>query len=190
MDIVVFAIVAAVLCYRLYTILGRDEGPVPQSAAPNQQQPTFEKITPQTKLERDLRRFNIPLFLKPVFSEILLKDPSFDFKDFLDGAERAYEMIISHALNHDLKSISQYVSAKALQKLETLPKLDRFRIKVTNVSIVDAEVHIPVASITVQFQSMVQSEHRHEDWVFKRDLGNANPAWVLEEVLSLNTKQG
>lgn len=185
MDIVVFAVIAILLCYRLYTVLGRDEGPIPQSATSINNQPPIEKVAPQTKLDRELRRYNIPLFLKPAFSEILLKDPSFDFKDFLEGAERAYEMIVTHALQGELKSISEYVGSKAVRQLEKLPKLERFRIKVSNVAIVDAEAHIPEASITVQFEAAVQGEPHQEDWVFKRDLDNENPTWILEEILCL-----
>lgn len=187
MDIIVLALIAVLLCYRLYTVLGRDEGATSRAGTPPVNQLSAEKIIPQTKLDREVRRFNIPMFLKPVFSSILLKDPSFEFKDFLDGAERAHEMIVSHALQGEVKKISEYVNPKALQHLEQLPKLERFRIKVTSVSIVDAEVHIPEASITVQFQVSVHGESRQEDWVFKRNLDSKNPAWVLEEILTLKT---
>lgn len=185
MDIVVFAIVAVLLCYRLYTVLGRDDGPVSQSATSTNKHLPIEKVIPETKLDRDLRRYNVPLFLKPDFSEILLKDTSFDFKDFLDGAERAYEMIVTHALQGDLDRIRQYVGPKAARQLETLPKLERFRIKVTNAAIVDAEALIPEVSITVQFEAVIQGERLWEDWVFKRDLDNENPAWILEEIFTL-----
>lgn len=187
MDIIVYAVIAIFLCYRLYTVLGQDEDPITESAHQNTQ-PPVEKVTPQTKLDRELHRHHIPLFLKPVFSAILLRDPAFDFKDFLDGAERAYEMIVTHALQGDLKSISEYVSSKANRKLEALPKLDRFRIKVMKVAIVDATAHIPNGSITVQFDSQIQDDHRQEDWVFTRDLDTENPAWILDEILSLKGK--
>lgn len=185
MDIVVFAIVAILLCYRLYTVLGRDEVPISQSATSTNKHPPIGEAIPQTKLDRELHRYDVPLFLKPAFSEILLKDPSFDFKDFLDGAERAHVMIVTHALQGDLDRIRQYVGSKAARQLEKLPKLERFRIKVTNATIVDAEALIPEASITVQFEAVIQGDSLWEDWVFKRDLDNENPAWILEEILRL-----
>ena len=185
MDIVVFAIIAVLLCYRLYTVLGRDEGPISRSAISTNKHPPIEKVIPQTKLDQELRRYNVPLFLKPAFSEILLKDTNFDFKDFIDGAERAHVMIVTHALQGDLDRIRQYVGSKAAHQLEKLPKLERFRIKVMNAAIVDAKALIPEASITVQFETVIQGDSLWEDWVFKRNLDNENPAWILEEIITL-----
>lgn len=173
---------AILLCYRLYTVLGRDEGLISRPATSTNNQPPVEKNTPQSKFDQELRRYNVPLFLKPAFSEILLKDPNFDFKDFLDGAERAHVMIVTHALQGDLDRIRQYVGSKAAHQLEKLPKLDRFRIKVMKAAIVDAKALIPEALITVQFETVIQGDSLWEDWVFKRDLDNENPAWILEEI--------
>lgn len=186
MDIIVFAIVAIVLCYRLYTVLGRDEGLISQKVVSAVPRPTVEKINPRDKLDQLLRRYNIPLFLKPAFSAILLKDPTFDFKDFLEGAEGAYELILTHALQGDIDKVQDYISPRVKAHLSQLPHLERFRIKVIAADIVGAEVDIPNASITVQFKSTVKDSQRLEDWVFSRDLESKNPTWILTEILVLN----
>ncbi len=78
MDIIIFAIIAIALCYRLYTVLGRDDGPIPQKVVSDVQKSTIEKVNPRDKLDQVLRRYNIPLFLKPAFSAILLTTMSRD----------------------------------------------------------------------------------------------------------------
>jgi predicted lipid-binding transport protein (Tim44 family) len=190
MDIIIFAIVAIILCYRLYTVLGRDDGPIPQSVSSNMTTKTkIEKANQPDKLDQLLRRYNIPLFLKPAFSEILLKDPTFDFKDFLEGAEGAYELILKYAFLHDLAYVKDYVNGKAIDYLNQLSNIKTVRIHVTEVSIVGAEFHNPTALITVQFKSKIQdkssSSNRLEDWVFKRDLNSDTPTWILEEIITL-----
>ncbi|MDP3936174.1 MAG: TIM44-like domain-containing protein [Alphaproteobacteria bacterium] len=186
MDIIIFAIVAIVLFYRLYTVLGRDDGPIPQKIASPVVNHEVEQVNPRDKLDQLLRRYNIPLFLKPAFSAIVLKDPTFDFKDFLEGAEGAYELILRHALQGDLDKIQSYISPQAKTRLSQLPHLERFRVKIIATDIVGAEADIPNASITVQFKSTVKDIQRLEDWVFSRDLDSEDPTWVLKEIMSLN----
>lgn len=185
MDIIIFAIIAIALCYRLYTVLGRDDGPIPQKVVSDVQKSTIEKVNPRDKLDQVLRRYNIPLFLKPAFSAILLKDPTFDFKDFLQGAEGAYELILTHALQGDLDKVQDYISLQVKTDLSQLPHLERFRIKVIAADIVAAEVDIPNASITVQFKSTIKDTPRLEDWVFARDLESEDPTWILKEIITI-----
>lgn len=186
MDIIVFAIIAIGLCYRLYTVLGRDDGPVTQKATLTFKESPVEKINPRDKLDQLMRRYNVPLFLKPGFSAILLKDPTFDFKDFLEGAEGAYELILSHAFQGDLDKVQAYISPAVKKLLSQLPLLERFRIKVLDIAIVNTEVAMPNASITVQFKSTIKDSNRVEDWVFARDLDSNDPTWVLKEIIALN----
>lgn len=186
MDIIIFAIIAVVLCYRLYTVLGRDDGSIPQQTVSDIQKSTIEKINPRDKLDQLLRRYTVPLFLKPAFSAILLKDPTFDFKDFLEGAEGAYELILSHALQGKIEKVQDYIHPHVKTVLSQLPHFERFRIKIIAADIVGAEVDIPNASITVQFKSIIKDTQRLEDWVFARDLENEDPTWILKEILTIN----
>jgi predicted lipid-binding transport protein (Tim44 family) len=137
-----------------------------------------------------LRKYNVPLFLKPTFSAILLKEPTFDFRDFLEGAEGAYELILTHGLQHDLNKVQDYVDPKAQQVLSQLEKIERFRLKVNETTIVGAEFHNVTALITVQFKSFIQAKEivleRLEDWTFSRNLESNNPTWILTEVIPLS----
>lgn len=190
MDIIVFAVIAVLLFYRLYTVLGRDEGPIPENVSSNPKNAKPEQPKSLDKLDLLLRKYNIPLFLKPTFSAILLKDPTFDFKDFLEGAEGAYDLILTHALQHELDKVQAYISLGTKNPLKELEKLERFRLKINETAIVSAEFHDVKASITVQFKSTVQSKRdaleRVEDWTFTRDLGSNNPVWILTEIIPLS----
>jgi hypothetical protein len=187
MDIFIFAIIAIGLCYRLYAVLGRDDSPVPQKATPNFKEIPIEKINPRDKLDHLMRRYNVPLFLKPAFSAILLKDPTFDFKDFLEGAEGAYEMILSQALQGTIDKVQDYISPAVRNQLSKLTPLERFRIKILEAVIISAEAAVPNAYITVQFKSTVKDTHRLEDWVFAKDLDSNDPTWILKEIITLGT---
>lgn len=187
MDIILYAIIAVILIYRLYTVLGRDEEPIPEY--------TNVKVNLQTKLKPDkldvlLKRYNIPVFLKPTFSGIILKDPTFDFKDFLEGAEGAYEMILTKAFQHEGSELSNYVSTSVLDNFKKFDLHPRVRVKPLDISIVNAEFHNPTAFITVQFKSHIQARtstwDRMEDWVFSRNLEENSITWVLQEILPLN----
>jgi predicted lipid-binding transport protein (Tim44 family) len=190
MDIIVFAIVALLLGYRLYTVLGRDDGPIPQNVSLTPKKSATEQVRARDKLDQLLRKYNVPLFLKPTFSAILLKEPTFDFRDFLEGAEGAYELILTHGLQHDLNKVQDYVDPKAQQVLSQLEKIERFRLKVNETTIVGAEFHNVTALITVQFKSFIQAKEivleRLEDWTFSRNLESNNPTWILTEVIPLS----
>lgn len=186
MDTIVFAIIAVVLIYRLYSILGRDDTPIPQQASNTSSEPRANKQP--DKLELLLRRHNIPLFLKPAFAAILLKDSTFDFKHFLSGAESAYSMIVTHAFEHHWDEISDYIAEEVLKQLQkTLSSKQKVRVKVSDASIVDAEFKNPTGFITVQFKSKLQTrtatKERLEDWLFMRDLEQDNPTWVLHKIV-------
>lgn len=189
MDIVIFAIIAIVLCYRLYTVLGRNEDSILEKASSSVYDPNLTKAPSEDKLDRLLKRYNIPAFLKPAFSAILLKDPTFDFKNFLTGAEGAYIMILTHAFEHKLEPIHNYISPAILSTLQTFQQMDRARIKIAGITIVNAEFTHPTASITVQFKATVHnkltSTNRLEDWVFARNLNDENPTWILKEMLPI-----
>lgn len=188
MDIILYAIIAVILIYRLYTVLGRDEGPIPEHVT-NVRVNLPPKSKPD-KLDALLKRYNIPVFLKPAFSAIILKDPTFDFKEFLEGAEGAYEMILTKAFQHEEAELSNYVAASVLDSFKKFELHPRVRVKLIDTAIVNAEFHHPTAFITVQFKSRIQGRtstwDRMEDWVFSRNLDGNSITWVLKEILPLN----
>lgn len=188
MDIILYVIIAVVLIYRLYTVLGRDEGPIPEHI-PNIGR-NFQPKTKPDKLDDLLKKYNIPVFLKSAFSAIFLKDPAFDFKYFLEGAESAYEMILTKAFQHEGAEISEYVSTNILESIKEFEFHPRVRVRILDIAIVNAEFQNPIASITVQFKSRIQGRtstwERMEDWVFSRNLGESSITWVLKEILPLN----
>ncbi len=87
-DIIIFAVIAAFIIYRLRSVLGKRTGfqkkPVDQQFV--KKQPTHEKeevkIPQLTENEQKLEN-------------VYKKIPSFDHKMFLEGAKKAFEIIIT-----------------------------------------------------------------------------------------------
>lgn len=187
MDIVIFAIIAVALTYRLISVLGKEDEPISQHASnPTPDRPQVKKID---KVDLLLRRYNIPLFLKPVFAEIFLKDPSFDIKEFLNGAEAAYNMIIKAVYSQTLNTLSEFVDERVVPKLTTDVHSEKLRVKVHELLIVNANFSNPNATLTVQIKSevLVNKElvKRTEDWAFTKNLESNSPTWVLTNVIPI-----
>lgn len=186
MDIIVFALIAAVLCYRLFSILGKEEGPVAEKVSVKSTQTNNEPKV--DRLDQILWRYHIPRFLKPVFAEILLKNPRFDVKDFFNGAAAAYEMIITAAYTNKLETVREYVTDNVSTLLNELAEDEqKLRVKVQEVLIVNAAFETPIAELTVQISATIitrqKTVQRTEDWLFTKNLEDTAPTWVLNQVI-------
>nr|WP_148219342.1 Tim44/TimA family putative adaptor protein [Azospirillum sp. B510] len=105
-EIVIFAMIAAFLVYRLRSVLGRRTGeerqrPNPFSAAPGAAKPDNVVSLPQRNQPRpdaapgqDVMASDEPLSLAASIDQIRAADPTFDEKHFLDGAKAAFAMIV------------------------------------------------------------------------------------------------
>jgi predicted lipid-binding transport protein (Tim44 family) len=98
-EIVIFAMIAAFLVYRLRSVLGRRTGEEQQRPNPfttRAGQP--DNVIPLPSRERsradDAAMTDEPLSLAASLDQIKAADPSFDEKHFLDGAKAAFQMIV------------------------------------------------------------------------------------------------
>jgi len=98
-EIIIFAMIAAFLVYRLRSVLGRRTGeeqqrPNPFTARPNQP----DNVVPLPERNRprpDAAPFSDePVSLAVALEQIKAADPSFDEKHFLEGAKAAFQMIV------------------------------------------------------------------------------------------------
>ena len=99
-DIIVFAVIAVFLIYRLRSVLGKRTGY--QKKTTNNQYPVEEK-TPTKKNIPQLKD-NEKKLLK--IYEVL---DDFDHKSFLDGAKKAFEIIITAYNQGDKKILKELV---------------------------------------------------------------------------------
>lgn len=105
-EIVIFAMIAAFLVYRLRSVLGRRTGeerqrPNPFTAAPGQAKPDNVVPLPERNRPRpdvapggNVTASDEPLSLAASIDQIRAADPNFDEKHFLEGAKAAFAMIV------------------------------------------------------------------------------------------------
>ena len=139
--------------------------------------------------------------------DFLIKaDPSFDEKNFLEGAKNAFKMIIksfSESEIEKLKPLLDYELINSFTKSISEREARQERqfsdvISFKNFEIIKININNNLASITLkivseQIKYLVdkkgallegnkdQSEIIKDKWVFERDISSANPNWKLVE---------
>ena len=206
MDIwTLFGGVAAIFfAYRLYAVLGRREG-------------HMEAPSPQGK-STDPSEAARPASLRPAFEgpaavgleAIAAVDPRFDPEVFLDGARKAYTMIVQAFAAGDRKALEPLLATSVLDRYTAAidhradrgerVKTEIERIKAADIIEADHADH--VARIKVRFVAEIATETRDqddvlvqgdlgrlstvtEDWQFERRTDTGNPNWLLTRVAAV-----
>ena len=201
-DILIFAVIAIFLIFRLRSILGTKDG--------------FEK--PQKTMHTESKKDNVINF-KTKSSDTIhetlngsgLKDlrkldTSFKDEEFLNGAKAAFPLILNSFSEGDLGNLRRYVGfdlyeefATAIHRREEAGEKLKINIeKVNDIQLLDAEISDGMASVTVKFDTIqtrilfdskdveieddsFSSEHIEDIWIFERDINSKDPNWKLVE---------
>jgi predicted lipid-binding transport protein (Tim44 family) len=187
-EILFAAMVAGVILFRLYTVLGRRTGHEPQPqdrpagapAAAALRSPASERPTePQAR----------SLF------DIQLADPSFETGHFLKGARAAYEIILKAFAGADRASLKPLLSDEVykafdaeIAKRSGAPAAETLA-GITDAQIVHAALEGKTAEITVSFRAQFaqgapsSGNYVQRDvtdiWTFARQIGASSPTWAL-----------
>ena len=183
-DIIIFAAIAVFIIYRLRSVLGKRTGF--QKKSTNQQfvekQPTKEKeevkIPQLSENEQKLE-------------EIYKKIPSFEHREFLEGAKRAFEIIITAFNKGDKATLKDLVSKDVYKAFETAindgsnnPNSQFYSLLIDGID--DAKVENGIITIGVNFISEQILSDNEEDivknkdtWVFEKAENSNGPAWTL-----------
>ena len=183
-DIIIFAAIAAFIIYRLRSVLGKRTG--------------FEKkVTNNTlnqKNETDKIREIPSLSDNEIKLETVYKKVNdFNHKQFLEGAKKAFEIIITSFNNGDKKSLKNLVSndvylafEKAIDDKTNNPSSQFYSLVVE--SIEDANVENGIISISINFVSeqMLNNDEgkitkNKDTWTFEKPITSTNPAWILTQ---------
>ena len=177
--LIIAATVAAVLLFRLYTVLGRRTGhePPPSEARPVRGVPDLRPVpAPSDPLSHGLM-------------DIQLADRSFDKAHFLNGARAAYEMIQKAFASGDRIALRPLLSDEVFAAFEAEiaarggAGASSSLSAITDARITAAELHGDSAEITVAFRAQFAKDGAQTDvgdiWTFSRALGAADPNWVL-----------
>ena len=183
-DIIIFAAIAVFIIYRLRSVLGKRTGYQKESTG---QQPVQKEKTEQTKTIPSL--LDNELKLENVYKQV----NNFDHKQFLDGAKKAFEIIITSFNNGDKKTLKQLVSDSVYLTFE-----DAINKKTNNSSsqfysliidsIEDAKVENNIISITINFisEQMINDDEgkiikNKDTWTFQKEVNSSSPIWTLTQ---------
>jgi predicted lipid-binding transport protein (Tim44 family) len=195
LELIIFAIVAAVILYQLYAVLGRRVGRQPED------NPDVARRTPALD--------NGGGAILPADSPMLggvaairAKDPAFDLDKFLAGARTAFQSIVQAYAAGDRETLKPLLApdvATAFEagmdqraaegRTETVEFLQPARADLE-----DAAVEAELARIKVRFLAEFRSRSKGpegeavddrrtaEVWTFERPLSSRDPNWVLARV--------
>jgi predicted lipid-binding transport protein (Tim44 family) len=193
LELIIFAALAAVVLYQLYSVLGRRVGRQPDEAGAPAPRPTTAKPA-----------------IEPIEDGVVLsglaalkaRDPSFDTAHFLSGAASAYETIVRAFAAGDRETLAKLLSQDVLADFEGAiaareaegrsdsvefiqkPRADLERTDV------DGDTVRAAVRFLAEFRSRtkgpegeaVDDRRTAELWTFERSLKSKNPNWTLVRV--------
>ena len=197
LQLVIFAIIAAVLLYQLYAVLGRRVGRQPEDVV--------ETPPPSTAPDPDKPisdREPIPGVALTGLAALRVRDPSFDTSRFLAGARSAYEMIVSSFAEGDRDALKDLLALKVMAAFEKVISEREARGETQVVEFLHPpradldliEVDGDAARIRVRFLAehrlrsktdegeSVEDRRTAEAWTFERNLNSRDPNWMLIRV--------
>ena len=181
-DIIIFAAIAAFIIYRLKNVLGKRSGFQKDSVDFNKKENINNNVTNEipSLLENEKK-------LENVYKRV----PDFDHKAFLEGAKKAFEIIITAFHNGDKKTLKDLVSKDVYSAFETAinennnNKEAQFYSLIID-SIEDANVKNGVISISINFisEQMLNNDEgsivkNKDTWTFEKKVDTSSPKWTL-----------
>ena len=181
-DIIIFAVIAVFIIYRLRSVLGKRTGfqknVSQQEFVKKETKPQQDKIPQLTENEKKLE-------------VVYMKSNSFDHKVFLEGAKKAFEIIITAFNKGDKKTLNNLVSKDVYTAFETAidsgsnnPNSQFYSLIVDGIE--DAKVEGGKITIAVNFiseQILGDNEENivknKDTWVFEKPESSTDPSWIL-----------
>ena len=128
--------------------------------------------------------------------QILELDKNFDFYAFIQGAQKAFKIIVEAFYNKKIDDVKNLISVEVYDNFKKAVSVEQNEKKSFNIISVDASIlKINVvknyAKIKVKFLSkqkeklyntIKESENVEDVWTFERDMNTNNPVWKLVEV--------
>jgi predicted lipid-binding transport protein (Tim44 family) len=204
MEIIFFAVVAALVLGRLYQVLGQNRGAEPP---PNRNLSSFTGPSPDTLNANNDELANNNesnvVQLKPKAYDgpgavgiiaIVAVSKGFSPESFIEGARQAYAMIVTAYGSGDEEALKPlvdqdvfeaYQASMAQRRVDNAAKIEVVRI--SDAKIVDAELNGKVATIDVAFSADLADgsdglRAADEIWTFERNIDSRDPNWLLSAV--------
>ena len=183
-DILIFAAIAGFIIYRLRSVLGKRTGFQKNISEPKPQ---------ETKKQEDVQKIPPLMDNETKLEAIYKKVNNFNHREFLDGAKKAFEIIISSFNNGDKKTLKNLVSKdvysafeKAIDEKTNNPESQFYSLIVEGIA--DAKVENDTISISVNFisEQMLNNDEgsivkNKDTWTFEKPVNSSNPIWILTQ---------
>jgi predicted lipid-binding transport protein (Tim44 family) len=193
LELIIFAALAVVVLYQLYSVLGRRVGRQPdelgaKAAGPATAKPAIEPIEDGVMLSG--------------LAALKARDPSFDAAHFLGGAASAYETIVRAFASGDRETLAKLLSQgvladfegamaarEAAGRTESVEFMQKPRADLEKTD-VDGDTVRASVRFLAEFRSRskgpegeaVDDRRTAELWTFERSLKSKNPNWTLVRV--------
>ena len=200
LDIIIFAIIAIFLVYRLKNILGQNSEGNDQNNKIDIGKKNFNNVVKIGNRQLDLNKTKTG---NETISEF---DPTFDEKEFLKGAQNFFEMVIDCFVKGNLENIMNYIDSKLIKNFqsviderlaedETL-KIDIIKmnsIKIKNVTKLKNFLKVSVLFETEQVKVLKDKKGNIIDgdqkksilvkdlWTFEKNIQSKDINWKLVE---------
>ena len=181
-DIIIFAVIAVFIIYRLRSVLGKRTG--------FQKKPTEQQFVKKQSVQQEVK---IPQLRENEQKlEVVYKHTtSFEHKSFLEGAKKAFEIIITAFNKGDKNTLKGLVSKnvynvfeRAINEGSNNPNAQFYSLVIDGID--DAKVENGKITISVNFISEQVLSDNEEDvvknkdtWVFEKPEKSSGPAWTL-----------
>lgn len=198
LELIIFAGLAAIVLYQLYSVLGRRVGRQPdEQTAPGAASPVVRPA------DRPLEMADEAVSLSGL-AAVRARDPSFDIGRFLAGAKSAYEMIVKAYATGDRSTLRPLLAPPVMASFENAMAARETEGRSENVEFLHppradldkAEVAGAgeLAQLTVRFLAefrnrskgpegeAVDDRRTAELWTFQRNLRSRDPNWILVHV--------
>ena len=194
-EVIILAAIALFILSRLYIALGRDDG------AGDRPRPNSAPVKVRRSMEPSEPTHDAPAKDERVFTgpgasgleEIYNADPSFNTRDFMQGAKAAYEMIVEAFSNGDKDKLRPLLDddvyeawSEAIDQREKDKTAAYELLRIKKVEIDDATLEEGIARVMVRYEAELGDGERmrtaKEIWTFMRTVASSDPNWLLDDV--------
>ena len=201
-QIVIFAVIAAIVLFQLYNVLGKRVGRQPQEDA---------RATPPAPTPEPARLSPLDAATQASAAGLKARDPGFDPARFLEGARQAYETIVQGYAAGDRAALKPLLTPAVMASFEAGIAAREARGETEAVEFLfppradlegaTAEGDRAVAKVrflaelrsrivradggqaeAATGEPVVEERRTAEHWTFERTLGASDPNWVLARV--------
>ena len=199
-DIIIFAIIAIFLVYRLKSILGQNSDGNKQNNKIDIGEKNFSNVVKLGNKQSDINENETNK------NTLYIEDPTFDEKDFLKGAQNFFEMVIDSFVNGDLKNVELYIDEKLIKNFklvidERLQEEESLKINIIKMISIDIKnvkklknsMRISVLFESEQIKVLKDKKGKIIDgdpkmsiivkdlWTFKKKIQSKDLNWILVE---------